>query len=75
MISFKKHGPAIKNILHGMASVSFIIWLVGFFGYGLGGWFYGFLGFSLITGLLLIRRTKKIRIPPELSKKEKSLNI
>jgi hypothetical protein len=72
MISFKKHGPLIKNILHTIALVSFTIWLVGFFGYHLGGWFFCFLAFSLVTGLLLIQRKKKIGISPELSQNKRS---
>ena len=59
MISLKKHSARIKNGLHALASLSFTIWLVGFFGYHLGGWFFSFLAFALVTALLLLRQNKK----------------
>jgi hypothetical protein len=59
MISFHKIGPRIANILHTLASVSFVIWLIGFFGYQLGGWFFAFLAFAIVSTLLLIRRKKR----------------
>jgi hypothetical protein len=60
-----------KNILHALASISFTIWLIGFFGYQLGGWFFGFLMFAIITGLLLIRGRKKTRAAAGLSSDKK----
>lgn len=52
-------GTWIENTLHGMASVSFVVWLVGFFGYQLGNWFFGLLAFPVITAIILLYRQKR----------------
>jgi hypothetical protein len=61
-MKFRKSESRSVGVIHTVASISFTIWLVGFFGYQLGGWFFTFLAFALIAGLLMLRRKKKI--PP-----------
>jgi hypothetical protein len=53
--------PHGRRILHTLASLSFTIWLVGFFGYQLVGWYFSFLAFAVITTLLMVRMKKKVK--------------
>ena len=70
-MKFRKNESRSVGVIHTIASISFTIWLVGFFGYQLGGWFFTFLAFALIAGLLMIRRKKKIRPAADESVPEK----
>lgn len=54
MIRRKRVHNRLRKLLHTLASFSFVIWLVGFFGFHIGGWMFAFLAFSLVTALWLL---------------------
>jgi hypothetical protein len=55
----------LKDIIHTIASVSLVVWLVGYFGYGMTGLFHMFLLTAVIAALV------RYLIEPRLKRKAK----